>query len=210
MNRPILTSVSVLVALAGASGSAHALITGGTGATQQISPPASCLWTALNPSKVLVWDEQQNFFVGGSIAVDMINNPGTSGTAIAGSFGGGNYDSHFIHFDGSANAVVLTGTVTFSQPIAAVIFNNTNLDLTDGPLGAGGTLYPTFYPFRGLSTNPPSFFSISGNTLTYQFASIVPTVEINQIRVITHTPTPGAAAVLGLGGSFALLRRRRA
>src|SRR5258705_267013 len=76
------------------------------------------------------------------------------------------------------------------------------------PAGAPGTVYPTGYPFRGLSTLPPSVFSILGNTLTFNFQTIVPSNFVDQVRVITHTaPAPGSAALLGLAG-VACARRR--
>ncbi len=178
-----------------------------TGNTTQIGAPANCSWGLLTGQNAFAWNERTG--VNLSLAVDMINNPGSSTSPTPGSIGGGPWDSHFIHFDSIPGIVQAVGTVTFDAPIAAVIFKANNLDLSDGPAGALGTVYPTGYPFRGLSTTPPSFFSIVGNTLSFNFSTIVPSNFVDQVRVFTHTaPAPGSAALLGLAG-VAFARRRR-
>lgn len=197
-----------LAAVACSAPFASAAILGVTGNTTLLgSPPPSCLWTALQGQTAFAWNERTgvNLFLN----VDMINNPGNSTSATPGSVGGGPMDTHFLHFDGVPGVVGVVGTVTFDAPIAAVIFRNTTLDASDASAGALTTLYPTLYPFRGLSSVPPAFFSISGNTLSFNFQSITPHNFVDQVRIITHTvPAPGAAALLGLAG-IACARRRR-
>jgi len=140
------------------------------------------------------------------VNVDMVNNPGTSAGAIAGTLAG-NYDSHFIHLEDYSGAGPFTGSVTFSGTIVGVIFVNTTLDNTDVQFGSGGTIYPTGYPFRGLSTQ--SSFSIVGNQINFSLFALSPVAEVVQIRVLTKpVPAPGAFALLGLGG-LAMTRRRR-
>lgn len=202
-----VTTLSALAALTATH--AQGAITGVTGQTTWLgSPPASCAPGALTGFTANAWDEQSG--VGSSaLFVNMTNNPGTNLTAIPGVIAG-TFDSHFIHFEGIPGVINAQGTVTFSAPIVAVIFRNTTLDATDALLGAGGTFYPTGYPFRGLSSNPPSSFSINANTLTFNLNSLAPTMEIDQIRVLTHhVPSPGAATLAGLG-ALAAFRRRRA
>jgi hypothetical protein len=202
-------SLIALAALSLSAPLASASITSVTGNTTWLgSPPAACGFNQLAGQVAYAWDEKQgvNLFLN----VDMINNPGTSTSPIPGTVGGGPMDSHFIHFQGVPGVIGVTGTVSFSAPIAAVIFTNTNLDASDAPAGAPATIYPTLYPFRGLSTLPPSIFSISGNTLSFNFQTIVPSNFIDQVRVITHSmPAPGSAAMLGLAGASCARRRRR-
>jgi hypothetical protein len=199
--------VSILGALFASP--ASAAITGVTGATTWLgSPPISCTFGSLMGTTAYAWDEQQNVFL--NLPVDMTNNPGSSTSPIPG-FVSGNYDSHFIHFQPVPGVIGANGTVTFSGPIVAVIFRNTTLDNSDGPAGAFPTVYPTFYPNRGLGTNPPSFCSVLGNTITFSLNSLAPSADLGEIRVLTHVvPAPGSMALLGLGGLLCMKRRRTA
>src|SRR5262249_17997102 len=53
--------------------------------------------------------------------------------------------SYFIHFDpvGTGDLIKLSGTVTFDEPIIAVIGRSLTMQDTDGTLGGVGTAYPT-------------------------------------------------------------------
>ena len=199
----IVASLSFL-ALTATSGSAA--IIGVTGATTQIAPPVSCVPGALVSPLVQVWDEAQNRGVP-NLLVDMTNNPGASGAPIPGVIGGV-IDSHLIHFDDLGSGVIATGTVTFNNPIIGVDLFATSLDATDGPFGAPGTTYPTFFPFRDLTFNT-SFFSISGSSISFTLDTLFPgALSVTQIRVFTRVPTPGGVALAGIAG-LAVLRRRR-
>lgn len=190
--------------MAGAS-VASAAITGVTGSTTWLgTPPVNCSPSFLMGGTVYTWDEQQNVSTSG-VNVDMVNNPGTSAGAIPGTLVG-TYDSHFIHLEDYSGAGPFTGSVTFSGTIVGVIFINTTLDNTDVQFGSGGTIYPTTYPFRGLSTQ--SSFSIVGNQINFSLMAISPVAEVVQIRVLTKVPAPGSIALLGLGGLVAARRRR--
>ncbi len=184
-----------------------ASITGVTGATTWLgSPPAACGFGQLFNVTAYAWDEQQNIPL--TAAVDMTNNPGSSTSPVFGVITG-NFDSHFIHFDGSAGVNAI-GTVSFSGPIIGVIFKNGLLDLTDPTCGAFGTVYPTGYALRGMNALSSSFLSISGNTLSFNLSPSAAAGEIAQIRVLTHpTPTPGSLAVAAVAGLACCRRRRR-
>ncbi|MBL8874202.1 MAG: PEP-CTERM sorting domain-containing protein [Phycisphaerae bacterium] len=203
-----LSSVNVMgmvLAIAAGAGAASAAITGVTGSTTWLgTPPVNCSPSFLMGGTVYTWDEQQNVSTSG-VNVDMVNNPGTSSGAIAGTISG-NFDSHFIHLEDYSGAGPFSGSVTFSGTIVGVIFINTTLDNTDVQWGAGGTIYPTGYPFRGLSTQ--SSFSILGNQIKFNLMAISPVAEVVQIRVLTKVPAPGSMALLGLGG-LVMARRRR-
>ena len=204
-NNPSMLLASFGV-LAVASASASAAIIGTTGAAIQIGPPANCTPGFLNGPNAWAWDEQQNRgFVG---LADMTVNPGVSSSPTPGAIAGV-YDSHFLHYEDYSGLPPAVGTVSFNNPIVAVFYMATTLSLdnTDAPLGAFGTVYPTGYPFRSL--NATSLFSISGNTISFNFSTISPVQEVVQVRVLTAVPSPAGASLLTFGGAAALLRRRR-
>jgi len=200
-----LIAAAGMVMVAGMT-TASAAITSVTGSTNWLTtPPVSCVPFALNGPVAFTWDEQQNVTTSGQYC-DMVNNPGSSGGAIAGVISG-MFDSHFISYQDYSGLPPAVGTVTFNAPIVGVIFVGTTLDGTDVQWGAGGTTYPTLYPFRGL--NFSSSFSILGNTISFNLSTISPVIEVVQIRVLTAPiPTPGPMALLGLGGLVACRRRR--
>lgn len=202
--------LSTLAVLSLSALAAHASITGTTGNTTPLgSPPAACGWGQLPGVNAFAWNEQQNVTLS-SYPVDMINNPGTSTAPVTGNISG-TFDSHFIHFDPLPGVTNATGTVTFNGPIFGVLFKGLSLDNSDILLGAFGTTYPTGYPFRGLTSQVPSFFSINANVLSFNFNAMVPTIDIAQVRVLTRTiPAPGALATAGAAGLLAMRRRRRA
>jgi len=201
-----LSTVGMMgLAMTMGAGAASAAITSVSGSTTWLgTPPVNCSPSFLMGGTVYTWDEQQNVSTSG-VNVDMVNNPGTSAGAIAGTLAG-NYDSHFIHLEDYSGAGPFTGSVTFSGTIVGVIFVNTTLDNTDVQFGSGGTIYPTGYPFRGLSSQ--SSFSIVGNQINFSLMAISPVAEVVQIRVLTLVPAPGSMALLGLGGLVACRRKR--
>ncbi len=197
--------ITSLAAIALTSSLASATIVSTTGGVTLIGAPPSCVPLALTGFGAYAWNEQQN--VNLNLNVDMVNNPGSSNGPVPGIFNGGG-SSHFLHFDPNAAANPVSGTITYSQPIVAVIFRNTNLDNSDTPAGALTTVYPTGFVLRGLICAPSSFVTISGNVLTFNLNTINPVYNIAEVRVITQTPAPGSAALLGLSGLVCLRRRR--
>ncbi|MCB9844711.1 MAG: hypothetical protein H6811_01815 [Phycisphaeraceae bacterium] len=195
-------SLSLLLAA-----SAHGSITSTSGLCTQIPAPGSALPGALTALNAWAWNEQTGITLA-SMPVDLSTNPSNSFLPVPGLFTG-LVDSHFIHFDGIPGTVI-TGTVTFSSPILAVQYSDTNLDLTDG-LATTGTVYPTTMPGRGFNNwTGADFIDINGNLLTFQL-TCAGQPDVEQVRVYTRgTPTPGTAALLGLGGLVAGRRRRRA
>lgn len=205
MKTQLLTAaVLALLALTSASSAAIVSVSGQT--VQLFSPnPASCVQGALAGITAYAWDEAQNRGIA-SLAVDMVNNPGASSAPIAGTLAG-LVDSHFIHLESIPGAIPASGSVTFNNTIVGVDFFNNSLDSTDGPFGAPLTTYPTFFPFRDLTTNSSSF-NIVGNTINFNLNTFSPVGGVVQIRVFTQVPTPAGASIAGLAG-LACLRRRR-
>ncbi len=194
---PVLCAASMFAPLAAAS------ISSTFGACTQIAAPLVADFPTLVGPGAEVWNERQN--TNGLVIADLTTNSGNSGFPTPGSFQG-IYDSHFIHFTGlSPNQAV--GGVIFSGNIVAVAWNDLNLDLTDAIWGAPVTTYPTGQFNRGM--NSLGFLSISGATLNFDFRCFSPVLEIEQVRVWTVIPAPGAATLAGLGGLFTVGRRRR-
>ncbi|MBL9031199.1 MAG: hypothetical protein JNM80_05780 [Phycisphaerae bacterium] len=204
MLRTALASAVVLAAAIPASAS----IIGTTGSAQQIAAPPSCFPGALINPLVQVWDEQQGRPSSATLC-DMTVNASIVTTGGVGATPGvisGVVDSHFIHYDFPGGPAV-SGTVTFSGTIVGVAYQDQFLDLSDG-FGAFGTAYPTGFTTRGW--NQVGSIAISGNTLSFNFVpNAAGLIDPEQVRVFTQpVPTPGTAALAGLG-ALALIRRHR-
>jgi MYXO-CTERM domain-containing protein len=200
--RSLLLTLPILACVAG---SAHAAIVSTGGAATQIAPPPACVPGALTGFIASAWDESQNRLFS-ALPVNESQNPGGNVGAVPAILSG-TYDSHLIHFEPLPGAIGAIGIVTFSTPIAGVMFINTTLDATDASCGAFGTVYPTGFPPRGL--NAASNFSYAGNVLQFQFAVAQPTNDVIQLRVLTHSvPAPGAVGLAAMGGLLVARRRR--
>ncbi|MDX2116994.1 MAG: PEP-CTERM sorting domain-containing protein [Planctomycetota bacterium] len=209
MSRFSLSSLSLLASLALVS-SATAAIQSVAGQVTQIGAPLSCAPGALTSFNAQAWNEQANVTTG-PIKVNL-TAPGFY-TGSSANFGivAGTFDSHFIHFEGIPGQFNVSGSVTFVDPIAAVIYENTYLDSSDPIFGSFGTIYPTSNPNRSLA-GPLNSNSLNwvGNTLSFNLFTMAPGNPVIQLRVLTHpVPAPGSLAMLGLGGLVAARRRRR-
>jgi hypothetical protein len=196
------------LALLAFAGAAHASIIGFTGPVEQIAPP-----TLVSPGvdyatiagDATVWDEQQNVFLTG-VAVDMINNPGSSASPVAGTLTAP-VDAHFFHLLGGSGAPV-QGTITFSGSILGVAFDWPTLNNSDSWVAPIGTTYDTLPP-RGID---PLFelITVSGNALTFDMTGAPHLLDTAQFRVFTEVvPAPSSLMPLLAGGMLPLRRRRR-
>lgn len=209
MNQNTNNAILSLIALSALSLPASAAITGAFGGVTQIGPPPACGPGQLfSPFQAFAWDEQQGVLSGGTIC-DEINNPGSSVAPLLGAIAG-TFDSHFLHFEPVPGVVATTGTLTFSAAIRGVIFRAGFLDVSDPTFGAFGTIYPTGFPFRGVSNFPASNFNVVGNTLNFTFFYPVGTNDVMQMRILTdHVPAPSVLGVFAGAGAVASRRRRR-
>lgn len=200
------TAVTALICLTTLAASAGAAITGTTGQTLQLGPPASAAFGTFTGGVAWVWDEQQGVNVGG-LPVNLSTNPSSSTLPTFGAVNG-LVDSHFLHYNDFV--VPVSGTVTFNNPIIGVAYDNNFIDVSD-PVGAFGTAYPTGDIWRGINSIAPgaSIVSINGNTLTFHLEVIPGAADFDQIRIFTRPiPAPGTIALLGAGGLLAARRRR--
>lgn len=198
-------SLSLALASLALAASAQGAITGTTGLVTQIGAPPSAMPGALASINAWTWDEQQAFFLP-PMFCDLSTNPSGTGTPVPGVIPGQFVDSHFIHFEGPPGAMV-TGTVTFMTQIVGVQYMTPTLDSTDA-LATTGTIYPTGFIFR--DWDGTGFINVNANVISFDLIPAGPFPGgMQQIRVFTRAvPTPGAAALFGLG-ALAIIRRRR-
>lgn len=190
------------------AGSAHAAVTGVSGAATLGAPPPVASVPAIISPNAQVWDEQQNVTLpAGGLQVDMLVNGGfMTSTAATPGVVTGIVDSHFIHFSAVPNQGAI-GSVTFNAPILAVIYSLNFLDWSDPVLGSFGTVYPTGWSGRDLSTI--SVVTANVNVLNFNFFEPGGgALRIEQVRVLTQVPAPGAATLAGIG-ALVVTRRKR-
>ncbi len=201
----------VLPLIAGvAASSAGAAIVSVAGSTQLIAAPPSVASGVLTSQNfTYAFNERTNVNYSGQVDVQ---NPVPGFvfdiTNVPGGFVNAEVDSHLIHFDVTDinSDTILNGVVVFDQPILAVIIDGAKLSNSDAALGAPGTAYPFGVANRGFSGTQDWFRLTAPDTLEFRVRNIN---TADQIRVLTRSvPTPGVAAVLGIG-FLAGSRRRR-
>ncbi len=199
---------AVMVCGVGA-GSSHAAVSSVSGQANfnAIPPLVASVPNIISPNAE-VWDELQSVTLpSGGIQVDMLVNGGTmSSTSPTPGVVTGIVDSHFIHFSAVPNQTAV-GSVTFNAPILAVIYSFNFLNASDAPLGWPGTTYPTGGAGREMSAF--SVLNASGSTLNFNlFEPGGAALRMEQIRVLTAVPAPGAAALASLAALVASRRKR--
>lgn len=195
-------------------GIASAGIIDTSGAILQIVPPSSVELGALeSSSKIFAYTEMLGLTLDYELAVD-ITSPGFYGETrnlTPGSIGAKTaIDIYFVHFDPVSGLVNLLGSITFDQDILGVIVLNDSLNATDRTLGFPQTAYPTGLNNRGLDFGGiySDFITLSENRRTISI-NWQATRRVDQIRIITAIPAPGALVLLGLAGLAGTTRRRR-
>ncbi|MCZ6734948.1 MAG: hypothetical protein O7C65_04065 [Planctomycetota bacterium] len=195
-------------------GIASAGIIDTTGAILEILPPPSVELGALEDSShIFAFTEMLELPLGDELAVD-ITSPGFYGEVrdlMPGLIGAKTVvDVYFIHFDPVVGLVNLLGSITFDQDILGVIVLSDSLNATDGTLGFPPTAYPTGLINRGLDFGGvySDFITLSKDLRTISI-NWQATRKVDQIRIITAIPAPGALVLLGLAGLARTTRRRR-
>lgn len=205
---------AVMMALAGLcllSTASHGSIVSYTGAVKQLAtPPASVGWgTFSNGSKAMIWDEKQGISVS-SLPAEILNNPGNSAFPSPGNYTG-LVDSHMIHHETYwYYGLTVKGTITFNNPIVAVIYDFQHLNPSDAFFAPTGTTYSHLHNFRGF-TPGAGYVIVNGPTLTFELpVSAIPLADYDEIRVLTAAvPSPGPLGAIFLGSCVSLRRRRR-
>ncbi len=201
-------AAAVLTAAAGSSNAAITAVGGST--TWLLTPPTSAMPGALAGGTAYAWNEQTGVTVS-NLNVNIVGNTGvyTGNTPNFGTLTG-TFDSHFIHFDNASGINFVAGSVTFSQRIVAVIYQDVFLDLSDATFGSFGTTYPTSMPFRSFGPAlGATVVALSPYTINFNIFANAAQYRLEEFRVITETvPTPGSLALLGMGGVMVGRRRR--
>jgi hypothetical protein len=208
-----MTQIRTLCAVAlamGAGSITQAAITAGGGATNIIAPPPSTALGALESNtQARAFNEVTNFTLATNLPVNA-TTPGTytsNGSLTPGIIPAGSViNSHYLYTDpvGGATAAY-EGFVEFDATVIGIIVLRSDLNSSDF-LGAPGTIYADNVA-RGLELSQAERFTLTltGNRINYRFNTSTAT---DDIRVITLVPTPGALALLGVGGLVAMRRRR--
>ena len=119
----------------------------------------------------------------------------------------GPIDSYFVHYDVVGQTLAqASGSITFDEPILAVIGRSLTLEDTDSVLGAPSTLYPTNRFDRELEYQPRGnydFFRLEPDRHTI-FIQVEDSTEVDQLRVITAVPEPQAIFLALCGASIVL------
>jgi hypothetical protein len=209
----LATTLASLTLLA-LAGSAHASIASTSGQFTPVAPPPSLALGAMTaPSVGFAIDEQQDVFYAGPVDV-LAPTTGTSYTWTTTAPGPLNASvrSHIVHVDylsSNPQTSNLTGTVTFAEPIVALIFLNNTLDFSDATLGNAGTIYPTGLGNRGFAQAQSGLLD-TARLLDAYTISLTMGESIDQIRVLTQgVPTPGPLAAIGVAALSLAHRRRR-
>ena len=157
-------------------------------------------------SNVRIYQEQDTFLLPASVSIDM-DGAMESGDSLA---NGVEVNSYYFHFDPvGRDRTVATGSVTFGEQIIGIMVNGQTLFLSD-PVLANGSIVPnTGSASRGLDAGG-DVISVSADGFTLNIESLTSSASYDQFRVLTAAPipTPGAMALLGLGGLAAARRRR--
>lgn len=207
MNVMLPMKCALMGVVLGACGTVEAAIVSVSGSVQQIAPPTLVMqgvsYTS-TPNTATTWNEKQGVLLPG-LPVDMINHPGSSSAAIAGTVTG-IYDSHYIHFR-HTKMQTIAGSVTFSGKIIGAEFTAATLAASDAIVAPGGTAYVPANP-RGIFA-PMEGFSTSGSTLHFHLKGWPTYFDTAEIRVITErVPAPGPGVLAALAGIVAIRRRR--
>lgn len=223
MNNRLNLSVLAVTATCLLAGAANASVISTSGPVSKINRPSDARLNVLtNSHRAMVWNEAQNVALADALWVDAFQHGKLFDQVsdLKGKFLPANLvvSSHYVHFDSACEqaAQLACATITFDKPIVGVIMLNKagkrSIDDSDAKFGMG-THFTKGLDLRGLELDKcKDSFSISNDGRKLTFSSCISNPG-DFFRVLTSdctvVPTPGAAALIGVGGLL-MGRRRRA
>lgn len=180
-----------------------------------IAPPASVQSGDLESPDVRAFQERTSVTLTSPLSVDhdvagTFIGPG-AGTPLA---PGMVVDSWYLHLDppGQSNASG-TGSITFAQPVLALITQTGTLRASDSVIGGLSTAYPgpAAEPLRGLDSGSgffPDAVTLTSDRLTVDLVEIRAASASDQLRVVLASSTGSVSCTGNLNstGSVAMLR----
>lgn len=195
----------------GSEGANAAAIVGQSSTIQVISAPANVQSGSVESDDFFsVFEEQTTFVTGLAVNATVAGDPFVGGTSTPGSVTG-YVTSFFVHYDPVTSLDALNGFLAFDGPILGLIWNQSELNASDGIVGAPGTTY-TPQSSRDYESGNDQVIFTSVNQVDFQALAGNSVDSLRVIVAATAVPEPGALAVFGLGlglGALALARRRR-
>ncbi len=189
MSTSRLRLAAVAAALLGTA-SAAADIVSTSGAINNIPSPPSVVPGALeNDTRIPAFAERQTRVLTVPLTVDIgmdgvydAANPTLTPRVIP---AGATVNSYFLTADIiGGGPITLTGTIVFDEDILGLQITDASLDLTDGPLGAIGTVYPGAVANRGIDFSLNDVVDLQPDRRTLRVSFDVFNV-VDQIRVVT-------------------------
>ena len=215
---------------AGGVGFASSISVAGQISVLPSAPPSVVHGAIVNDQTGFVFFEDEVVLFS-PLTVD-ISSPGTYASTTTLTPGvidaGTTVDSYFFEDEPASMPATgystFTGSITFPTQILGIIINTTNLAVSDPPLGAPGTAYPSAADiYSGLELNVPGCSGatcgndaivLSADRKTVTIFSVVNTDEEDDVRILvsssqaqtsTPVPEPSGAVLAGLGLLFVII-----
>jgi hypothetical protein len=154
--------------------------------------PSSVALNAIQSSSLQLIEERSDNLSDNLAVNTLVEGPMTVGAANQGMNAtlnaGTEFTSYLLHFDPTSNNGAITesvsGAITFSERIIALVFDQSIVTLADTALGSIGDY--GLATDRGLLFGGSDFLSVSADQYTLRFGLSIPGDELLQFRVLTE------------------------